>query len=219
MPTTKPAAPGTSEAPVRKRRGFPVVPTMMVALALPILVGLGIWQISRMHWKDQLLADMQRNANAPRLAITGPIPADANFRAVELQLDCSAQPPSYEAARNLKGANGWATILACKGPGGESVQLLEGWSERPDAWAKMATQPAAGVRHIRGWTMRGVKAAWRVYPDSAPPPFQPVQPPSPDELPNNHFSYAIQWFSFAAILLVIYGLWLRRWLAARRDAD
>jgi surfeit locus 1 family protein len=31
-----------------------------------------------------------------------------------------------------------------------------------------------------------------------------------DDIPNNHRSYAVQWFAFAAIALVIYALALRR---------
>ncbi len=33
-------------------------------------------------------------------------------------------------------------------------------------------------------------------------------------MPNNHLSYAVQWFSFAATALIIYALALRR---RRRD--
>jgi len=37
--------------------------------------------------------------------------------------------------------------------------------------------------------------------------------PDPKDIPNNHFSYAIQWFLFAATALVIYALALRKkWL-------
>jgi surfeit locus 1 family protein len=37
-------------------------------------------------------------------------------------------------------------------------------------------------------------------------------PPSPDDVPNNHLAYAVQWFFFAAVALVIYALALRkRW--------
>jgi surfeit locus 1 family protein len=35
-------------------------------------------------------------------------------------------------------------------------------------------------------------------------------PPSPDSIPNNHLSYAIQWFLFAGIAGVIYILALRK---------
>ena len=34
--------------------------------------------------------------------------------------------------------------------------------------------------------------------------------PTPDSIPNNHLSYAIQWFLFAAIAGVIYVLALKR---------
>jgi len=34
--------------------------------------------------------------------------------------------------------------------------------------------------------------------------------PDPSELPNNHLSYAGQWFLFALVALVIYGLALRK---------
>ena len=37
--------------------------------------------------------------------------------------------------------------------------------------------------------------------------------PDPADLPNNHWSYAIQWFAFALTALVIYGLALRKRLA------
>ena len=34
--------------------------------------------------------------------------------------------------------------------------------------------------------------------------------PSPDSIPNNHLSYAVQWFLFAAAAGLIYALALRR---------
>jgi cytochrome oxidase assembly protein ShyY1 len=39
--------------------------------------------------------------------------------------------------------------------------------------------------------------------------------PDPSEIPNNHLSYAVQWFLFALTALVIYAVALRRRL---RDA-
>ena len=38
--------------------------------------------------------------------------------------------------------------------------------------------------------------------------------PDPSSIPNNHWSYAIQWFLFAGVALVIYVLALRKRLAA-----
>jgi surfeit locus 1 family protein len=39
--------------------------------------------------------------------------------------------------------------------------------------------------------------------------------PDPKTIPNNHWSYAIQWFLFAGVAVVIYALALRKRLAAR----
>jgi len=39
---------------------------------------------------------------------------------------------------------------------------------------------------------------------------QPSAPPSTASIPNNHRFYAIQWFSFALIALIIYGLAVRK---------
>ena len=38
----------------------------------------------------------------------------------------------------------------------------------------------------------------------------PLAAPDPANIPNNHLSYAVQWFAFAATALVIYVLALRR---------
>jgi surfeit locus 1 family protein len=47
----------------------------------------------------------------------------------------------------------------------------------------------------------------------AEPPLGGLEPnarPNPREIANNHWSYAIQWFAFAATALIIYLLALRR---------
>ena len=41
--------------------------------------------------------------------------------------------------------------------------------------------------------------------------------PDPSDLPNNHLSYAGQWFLFAATALVIYVLAVRRGKSAGKD--
>jgi surfeit locus 1 family protein len=38
--------------------------------------------------------------------------------------------------------------------------------------------------------------------------------PDPRDVPNNHLSYAVQWFLFATTAIVIYGLALRKRLRA-----
>ena len=46
------------------------------------------------------------------------------------------------------------------------------------------------------------------------PGLEASAPPSPDEVPNNHLAYAVQWFLFAGIAALIYGIALRRRMRA-----
>ena len=56
----------------------------------------------------------------------------------------------------------------------------------------------------------------RLVAASAPPGLEPSAPPSLDRIPNNHRSYAMQWFAFALIALVVFALAIRqRWKAVR----
>jgi cytochrome oxidase assembly protein ShyY1 len=50
----------------------------------------------------------------------------------------------------------------------------------------------------------------RLVAATAPPGLEPSAPPSIAEIPNNHRSYAVQWFLFALIAVVIYVLALRK---------
>ena len=50
----------------------------------------------------------------------------------------------------------------------------------------------------------------RLVAASAPPGLEPSALPSLESIPNNHRFYAVQWFLFAAIALVIYVLALRK---------
>jgi surfeit locus 1 family protein len=38
--------------------------TIAVVIVLPILIGLGVWQLQRLHWKEGLLAALDRNMHA-----------------------------------------------------------------------------------------------------------------------------------------------------------
>jgi surfeit locus 1 family protein len=50
-----------------------------------------------------------------------------------------------------------------------------------------------------------------IVSETAAPGLQPTADPDPSSIPNNHLSYAVQWFLFAGIALVIYAiaLWQR----------
>jgi cytochrome oxidase assembly protein ShyY1 len=67
----------------------------------------------------------------------------------------------------------------------------------------------------RGGPVSGVivpdrRSRLRLVAASAPPGLEASAAPSIASVPNNHRSYAAQWFAFALIALVIYGLAVRK---------
>ena len=198
------------------RRAFPWLPTLMVLLALPALIGFGLWQLQRMHWKAGLLEQLQHNSSLP----VADLPVDARiddllFRKLRLSLVCDSKPSEMISGRSLRGATGYSTIFRCKA-GGHSFDVNAGWAER------MPATPPPAPHGLQVGVLAPAAPSDPTTPgfylETAAPPLSPSAPPTLDSIPNNHFSYAMQWFSFAAILAVIYGLWLRRWLAQRPPA-
>lgn len=203
-----PGANNTTQAPARKRRGFPVVPTIMVALAVPMLAGLGVWQLQRHTWKEGLLATYARNIDAAEIDLDGhPFDADMQFRNVSVTIHCPAAPSVQRAGRSLRGEAGFSHFLACTA-GGQPLELNAGWS------ARTGPQPLPEIdAPVRGLLLQEPAGGWLLVARDGVPPLGPSLPPGPDTIPNNHLMYAIQWFAFALVLLLIYGVWLKRWLA------
>lgn len=178
----------------------------MVAIAVPTMLGFGIWQLQRMAWKEALLSQLATNSASPLADLgAGPIPADAQFRQVRLKLECPGGPSDQRAGRNLEGQSGYSHLIGCRA-GNQSVRLDAGWTARPDP---VPLPAVAGP--VEGRLVESGEGVWILVASAANPPLAPSAPPGPETISNNHLSYAIQWFSFAAILAAIYALFLRRW--------
>ena len=160
---------------------LPVVPTLTVAVAVPAMIALGFWQLDRRVEKRAELA-----AFARPLAVT---------------LACAHPrgPVRQTGGLGPGGAAGFAHRYECDGT---TIDL--GWSERPLEIALPAPGPLAGSRYIipeKGTLLLVTRPA---------APLLPSTPPGIDDIPNNHLSYAVQWFAFAATLAIIYAIFLRR---------
>jgi surfeit locus 1 family protein len=186
---------------------IPIVPTIVVLAAVTVMIGLGVWQLQRARWKEDLLV---RYSEAEKLPpITWPtVPLRDSqlplFRhATGLCLRTVGQRAM--AGENAAGDPGYVHVVDCvtgaEGPG-MSVEL--GWSSNPNAKFNWNGGLVSGIiAPDRRNRMRLVAA-------TAPPGLQESAPPSLGGIPNNHRSYAVQWFAFAAIALIIYGLALRK---------
>lgn len=194
-------------------RKLPLVPTILVGLAVAVMIGLGVWQLERRAEKEALLATYREAAGKPPIGWPvvppkEPLPLFRHAAANCLQVVGFRTA----AGQNLDGEPGYLIIADCRtGAEGPGVAVELGWSKNPNAG-----------RAYRGGLVSGTIAPdrisrMRLVAASPGPGLMASAPPSPDTIPNNHLSYAIQWFLFAGIALVIYVLALR-WRGQKQKA-
>lgn len=185
---------------------WPIVPSILVVLAISTMVGLGIWQLQRKHEKEGLLVRYSAASGMPPTAWPAvPVPGNLPlFRKSSVMCVnvVDIQPVSGSSA---DGKAGFAHVATCSTGGGEGpgAKIAIGWSERPRSpeW--------------KGGLVNGI-----IAPDNAQliklvatdrvPELQLLAAPSPVQIPNNHLLYAIQWFIFAAAAAIIYILAVRK---------
>lgn len=186
-------------------RRIPIIPTVIVLAAVAVMIALGLWQLDRMAQKEALLA---RYAVAQTMSSEAEWPQDPSqledvlFR--HARIDCrSAGPDRPMSGRNADDQAGWAHVFACDLGDGRKADVVMGWSKQPTSlsWSggEVAGVIAPGGRLIADQPLAGLEASAR---------------PDPRDVPNNHWSYAAQWFLFALTALVIYALALRKRLKA-----
>lgn len=190
----------TDAAQVRPR--LPVLPTLIVLAAVAIMIRLGFWQLDRLREKETLLARYAQ-AQGTSAEIAWPRgeaeQLDLLYRHARLSCRAIAERSSM-AGRNVRDEPGAAQTVRCLLPDGGRALVVLGWSRQPNA--------AAGWQ---GGEVHGIIAPGpRLV---ANPPLGGLEAnaiPDPSEIPNNHLSYAVQWFFFAATAVVIYVLALRK---------
>lgn len=189
---------------------LPLIPTILVALAVTAMIGLGIWQLERRKEKEALLASYAAAANLPPLGwptlpLKEPLPL---FRSATANC-LSVVGFRTAAGQNREGEPGYLVIADCRtGAEGPGLSVELGWSKDPNAG-----------RAYRGGLVSGVIAPdklsrMRLVAATPGPGLMVSALPTPAIIPNNHLSYAIQWFLFAGVAVVIYVLslrWRGRW--------
>ncbi|WP_421837187.1 SURF1 family cytochrome oxidase biogenesis protein [Novosphingobium sp.] len=184
---------------------IPIVPTLIVLLAVAYMVHLGLWQLDRLGQKEAMLARYQAaQASAAEVPfLIPPMLAEVNYYH-RSRLDCDiVLSMTTLSGRNAKGEAGLAHSAQCQTPEGSTATVVLGWSRDPST-------PVWKGGRVTGWIAPGPRLV-------ADPPLSGLQPnakPDPKDIPNNHLAYAVQWFLFAGVALVIYALALRKRMRA-----
>lgn len=185
-------------------RRLPILPTLVVLVAVAVMVRLGLWQLDRKAEKEALLARYER-AIAMSSTVAWPRDQAETERALyrRTRIEClRVIDQASTSGHNAEGQPGIAHVANCALAGGGVARIVLGWSRQPAAvdWqgGKVDGAIAPGPRLVAMPALAGLTQNRR---------------PSPADLPNNHMAYAVQWFLFALTALVIYALAVRKRLA------
>lgn len=197
---------------------LPLLPTILVALAVTAMVGLGAWQFQRLGEKRQLLARLATNPALPETAFPRP-GTDAEALLFRPTAAMCLQPVAWQrvGGTGAKGRRGWRQIATCRtgaeGPGlkvdigvAADPKAQPAWRGGMVAGTLAHAPPPAGLANLFGHHT----PEYMIVARAPLAGLEPSQPPSIESIPNNHLFYAIQWFFFAGAALVIYVIALRR---------
>lgn len=199
---------------------LPLIPTLIVAAAVAVMIGLGIWQLQRVGQKAALIAMVKANPGKSSTSFPAHGPVDPAILFRPSSVVCLRVVGwQVEGGRSADGSVGYRLIAQCatgaEGPGalvnigvaGRADMKsnwkggrIEGWlSEEPDH-RSVLTRALGKTVPLRPMLIARTPA----------PGLKAPAPPRADDIPNNHLAYAIQWFLFAGMAVVIYLLALRR---------
>ncbi len=207
------------------KRGLPVGATLLTLVMLPLLLGLSYWQYAiRRPWKHDLLARLEVTRTLPPVPVATLIAAQRGGADVQYRratIDCRpgrVRPYDLKGGTSAGGDGGFLVLVGC-GPGGApgAVAVVAGWTLRPDrvpALDVAATFTGTLIEHPYG--AAAGRPTLMLIPTTAVPPLAVSRTPEPDDLPDNHLSYALQWLAFAVTLAGVYLVYLRQW---RRGAS
>jgi surfeit locus 1 family protein len=204
-------------------RHVPILPTILVALAALLMARLGVWQLHRLHEKEALLARYAANADRRVLPLEALFPMSEADLYRRVSATCLRVVGwTTEAGRDARGTAGWRHIARCatgaEGPGFAADVGISGDPGTP-AWTGgrvtgrliAAPSPAPLVARLVG---QAPPPTPMIVSAAAAPGLAPTVPPNPADVPNNHLSYAVQWFLFTATAVLIYAVAL--WQRARK---
>ena len=201
-------------------RKLPIIPTIIVAAAIAVMIGLGIWQAGRAQQKDAALVTWRANMGRPATAYPGRDPSDEAYLFRRLSANCLRVVGWQEiGGRSKDGQTGWRHIASCAtGAEGPGLIVDMGITTKPNLkidWkggpvSGLATHEPDGSPWIARLSGKAVPLRLMIVAETPAPGLMASAPPDPSSVPNNHRAYMWQWFFFAVVAAVIYGLAVRK---------
>jgi len=193
---------------------LPLVPTIVVGLAIVAMIALGVWQLQRRAEKNAALILYAANPAKPVMDFPRLPVGDENLfrRATAMCLEVVGW--QSQGGRSAKGGSGWRQIAQCRtGAEGPLLLIDMGVSSDPafkPVWKGGAVTGrithAPDSRPIIANVFDRIPKTLMLVSETAAPGLEPTARPDISSVPNNHLAYAVQWFFFAIVAGVIYLL-------------
>lgn len=200
-------------------------PLILGVLGCAILISLGVWQLHRLAWKEAMLADIQRSIEGAPVPLPAAVDPSMKYLPVTVSGTTTGQEIDVLSGTRESGG-GYQIVSALVADDGRRILLDRGFVDqdhkrdpRPPVrldvvgnlhWPqeKGSATPAPNLdQNI--WFARDVPAmakalgtepvlvvAAEVRGDAQG--VEPI-PVAIEGIPNNHLSYAVQWFMIAAV--------------------
>lgn len=187
-------------------KNWPLIPTIVVVLAVMTMVGLGIWQLQRKDEKEALLVRYEASAGLPAVAWPSvPDPGDLPLFRKSSLMCIKVIGWQSVSGTNTAGEAGFAHVASCQtgGAEGPGAKVAIGWSSRP-------INPDWQGGAVNGVIAPDKPQLIKLVSSDVVAGLDRLAAPSPEQIPNNHLLYAIQWFIFATAAAIIYVLAVRK---------
>jgi len=221
-------------------RGRHVGVVVVALIVAAVCIRLGLWQLHRLHGRQQINAILAVRGAEPARDIEGSDPASLPYAHV---IATGTYDPAHEvilSGRSLNGAPGNHVLTPLVIEDGTAVLVDRGWvplevdtppvigdaaapsgtvhiegiALSPDASSDPAPSPAASITTRIDLGISGlpydVMPVYVLLGTQRPTQALPVPAPPPTPDEGPHFSYMLQWFAFATIALVGGAVLLRR---------
>ncbi len=157
--------------PLKARRlGRAFWPTVFTVPAMLVLIGLGSWQVERLHWKEDLIATRTARLAAPPMALpAGPVDIEeSKYRRLRVTGTFRHEAEMYLAVRSLRGNPGFHVVTPLVTAGGDAVLVDRGWVplDRKAPESRAEGQPS-GTVIVEGVVRAGGAKGW-FTPDNEP---------------------------------------------------
>ena len=145
-------------------------PTLFSVPAIIVMIGLCVWQVQRLHWKEGLIAERESRVAAEPVALppVGSDPTTMEYRRVRMEGTFLHDKEMYLGARSMNGNVGYQVRTPFELTGGGTVLVDRGWVpvERKAPESRAEGQ-LAGTQAVDGVVRLAHGQAW-MQPDNEP---------------------------------------------------